>query len=86
MQIIDIRREPPGSTGSLLALFDLQLNDQTRLYNLRLAKLPGGRRRTFAPSAHGARTATFSPALAQQITRAASTAYGDQDPHDRIRA
>lgn len=56
MQILQIRRQPPG--GNLLARFDVQL-DGMRLYNLVL-KQTGGGPRVFAPSAFGCAVATFT--------------------------
>ena len=83
IRILSVRREPPGN-GNCIMRFDAQISDDVRLFNLRLVEMPGGRRLTYSASAHGSRTATFAPALAELITRAASVALlGDQASNDR---
>jgi len=72
LHIMDIRPEP-YSSGSTIALFDVQLTPDIRLFNLKLIENPRGRR-VHAPKAFCASVATFSPALAEQLTRAASAA------------
>jgi hypothetical protein len=69
MQILSI--EPVadrGGTTTTLALFDLELTDEVRIYGLRLVE-NRGRRLTYSPNANGGRrAATFAPALAARIT------------------
>jgi hypothetical protein len=77
MRILSIRPAPPGDGGRTLARFDLQLVDGVRLYNLKLAEKPDGRRRVFAPSAFGSAAATFQTDIAEKIVRAASAALGE---------
>jgi hypothetical protein len=75
MQILAIRpdRWSSGKTRTL-ALFDIAISADCRLYNLRLIETPDGRRLSYAPNAHGTRTATFTHKLASEITDAASAA------------
>ena len=78
MKILSIRPlEGPGAGVRTLARFDLQLVDGVRLYNLKLAEKPDGRRRVFAPSVFGSAAATFTTDIAEQIVRAASDALGE---------
>lgn len=82
MHILEICPEPPG--GRTLARFDVQLNDDVRLYGLRLVKMSNGRRLSYAAEARGQRTATFAPELADTITKAASAAYEAEIASDNI--
>jgi hypothetical protein len=75
MQILSIRRQPPG--GSLLARFDVQL-DGMRLYNLAL-KQTGGVPRVFAPSAFGSSVATFTHEMNAALV---ALALGELRQHD----
>jgi hypothetical protein len=63
--------EPAASRGGgteTLAVFDLELTDEVRIYGLRLVE-HRGRRLTYAPNGNGGRRlATFAPALAERIT------------------
>jgi hypothetical protein len=72
MQILAIR--PETGRGSTLARFDAQVSEHIRMFNMRLVEGPRGRR-IYAASALGANSATFAPALADDIKRAASAAY-----------
>ncbi|TIL56058.1 MAG: hypothetical protein E5Y79_31570 [Mesorhizobium sp.] len=85
MHIISIRPEPPGC-GSVIARFDIALTDSCRLYGLKLVEKPDGRRMTYSPQSGGARLATFTPALEEEITRAAGVALGGLNAHDRATA
>ncbi|MBD9636101.1 hypothetical protein IB277_07310 [Ensifer sp. ENS07] len=61
-----------GGTVKAIATFDLALSEDVRVYGLRLMRGPDGRYLTYAPNGNGGRLlATFSPALAAQITTAA---------------
>ncbi|KQV33125.1 hypothetical protein ASE37_18865 [Rhizobium sp. Root268] len=63
-----------GGSVKVVATFDLQLNDDVRLFGLRLMEAPGGKRLIYAANANGGRrTATFSPSLATAITASALT-------------
>lgn len=83
MKILSIRPAPAGAGGRTLALFDAQVSADCRLFNIRLVEAPDGRRLAYPPNAHGERVATFSPALADQIMRAASAAYGALSANER---
>ncbi len=82
MKILNIR--PPVDHASNarfqeLARFDIELTPDCRIYGLRLVKASGTNRLlTHAPSNGGIRLATFSQALADQITAAASAGYDVQ--------
>jgi DNA-binding cell septation regulator SpoVG len=73
MQILSIRPAPPG-TGRTIALFDIALTDELRVYDVRLIQTEDGRYLSYAPNSHGRRVATFAPRLANEISRVASTA------------
>ena len=73
MHILSIRPAPPG-TGRTVALFDIAVTDELRLYDVRLIETEDGRHLSYAPNSHGRRTATFAPNLANEISRAASAA------------
>lgn len=56
----------------LVATFDLELSNEVRIYGLKLMERPDGRRLSYAPNGNGGRRlATFSSALASEITTAA---------------
>lgn len=82
-RIISIRPAPAGAGGRTIAFFDAQVADDVRLFNLRLVSMPDGRHLTYPPNALGERAATFSPALATEITRAACAALGAVDANYR---
>lgn len=71
MKILEIR--PEQGAGSTVARFDAELSPHIRMYNLKLIEGPRGRR-VHAPQAFGTNVATFHPALAEDLTRAASAA------------
>ncbi|WP_221158290.1 hypothetical protein [Rhizobium sp. NLR12b] len=66
-----------GGSLRLLATFDLEPSNLFRLYGLRLLQAPDGRRIVYAAQAGNRRTATFDPAIAEQITKLASTLYDE---------
>lgn len=78
--ILAVRPAPSGA-GRTIAYVDAQL-DGLRLFNLKLADGPNGRR-IYAPSAFGCSVATFTPELASKLIHLASKALGDIVPHDR---
>lgn len=77
MKILDIRPAPPGVGGKAIAYFDVAITEDCRLYGLRLIKTDDGRFLSYAPNLHGQRVATFTPAFADTISRAASAAYSE---------
>lgn len=85
MKILEIRPEPHGS-GSVIARFDIALTDSCRIYNLRLVQRPDGRRGIYSPQSGGRRMASFTPALSNEITRAAGDALLELQPLDRTAA
>jgi hypothetical protein len=66
-----------------LALIDVELTPDVRIYNLRLIENGHGQHRVFAPNAHGARVATFAPAFADELTKAAVAALGSGIANDQ---
>lgn len=75
MKILNL--EPvTGHGGGMraIALFDLQLTDDVRLYGLRLMEAPDGNRFTYAAQAGARRSATFARQFAERVTAAASHA------------
>lgn len=84
-KILAIRPAAAAAGGRTIAVFDVQATEHIRLFNLRLVETPDGRHLTYPPNAMGERTATFSPSLATEITRAASAALGADHASHRIR-
>ena len=68
---------PTGENGQrdCVAFVDVELNDDVRLYGLRLVRQPDGRHRIYAPQAGHRRTATFSKHVSEQLTALALDAY-----------
>lgn len=81
--ILAVRPAPDGA-GRTIAFVDAQL-DGLRLFNMKLADGPNGRR-IYAPSAFGCSVATFTPELASKLIHLESKALGDIDRHDRTRS
>jgi hypothetical protein len=78
VKILEIRRSnAPGAD----ARFDIALKDQLRLFGLHLSKNANGHWRPHAPRNSSVRVASFHPALAEQITRAAVAAL-EGSSHD----
>ena len=78
IQSIAAVERPPSSGGArTIARFTVQIGD-VRLYNLLLREFPDGTRRTIAPNVGGQHCASFQPATAEKITKAASNALGGQ--------
>ncbi|MDX0426821.1 hypothetical protein [Sinorhizobium medicae] len=74
IQSISAVERPPSPGGArTLARFTVQLGD-VRLYGLLLREFPDGTRRTIAPNVGGQHCASFQPAIAEKITKAASKA------------
>jgi hypothetical protein len=80
-KILDIRPALGGAGGRTVAFVDAQLTEDCRLYNLRLVDIEDGYR-IHAPSAFGSKTATFAPALAADLVRAAIHALGEKPGND----
>ncbi|MGA1803654.1 hypothetical protein [Rhizobium sp. HT1-10] len=75
MRILGIKRavRDGRSRMRLIATFDFELSEQVRIFGMKLMEAPDGRRFSYAPNANGgSRTATFDPALAQEITELAT--------------
>ncbi len=69
MRILDLQTIDEQSSGHrAIAVFDLQLSDECRLYGLRLLRMRDGRLLTFAPQSGSRRVATFATDLAAKIT------------------
>lgn len=81
-EILAIRPAPSGA-GRTVALFDAQVTEDVRLFNLRLVMTRDGRHLSYPPNAMGERAATFSPVLTTEITRAACAALGAVDANYR---
>ncbi|MEQ1950546.1 hypothetical protein [Mesorhizobium sp. CN2-181] len=79
MKILSIRRlQAPGAE----ARFDVEINEQLRLFGLLLKRSQSGQWRTYAPNSCGKHVASFHPDLATRITAAATAALGGA-AHDR---
>lgn len=71
MKILDIR---PVSGAGAEARFDVEINENLRLFGLLLKRSRSGALRTYSPNNCGRHTASFHPSLATQITAAAVAA------------
>lgn len=81
MKILSIRPVPPGAGGAV-AHFDVEINDDIRLFGLRLSERAAGGHSVYSPNAMGRRCATFSYKLVDQIAAAALAALKEQMPND----
>ena len=79
MQILEMR---PPTRPRDAAMFDIQIGQDLRLYNLILRAAGGGRFRILAPNAFGKHSATFAPQLAAEITKAAVAAMGGRKANE----
>ncbi|MBB4348015.1 hypothetical protein [Aliirhizobium cellulosilyticum] len=87
MQITDFKTiDEPSGGHRAIAVFDLELTDECRLYGLRLLRMRDGRLLTFAPQSGYRRVASFATPLAERITRLALDQYEALTAYDRIRA
>ncbi|EJT05702.1 hypothetical protein [Rhizobium sp. CCGE 510] len=76
MEILDFKLiDEPSGGHRAIAVFDLALTDECRLYGLRLLRMRDGRLLTFAPQSGHRRVATFASSLAAKITRLAIDQY-----------
>ncbi|WP_192358514.1 hypothetical protein [Mesorhizobium mediterraneum] len=78
-------REPPGC-GNVIARVDIALNDDVKVYNLKVSQRADGGYAVFAPNALGGRVVTFSRELVQEIASAAVAALMEPTPYDRSAA
>ncbi|MEY9097375.1 hypothetical protein ABIA24_000284 [Sinorhizobium fredii] len=77
MEILEIRPEHGG--GNTLARFDAQLSPDIRMFGLKLVKTPRGHR-VYPPHTSTNNVATFAPAFAEKLARAALAALtGEAD-------
>lgn len=88
MRILQITRAANGGGGKsrLVAIFSAEISPDVRVHNLRLLETPSGRRLTYSSATGGQRNATFSPALAEKLTAAATAAMEGHESHDRSAA
>lgn len=76
MEISEMKTiDEPSSGHRAIAVFDLQLTPEARLYGLRLLRMRDGRLLTFAPQSGARRVATFAAPLAERITSLAVDQY-----------
>lgn len=76
MRILDYKLiDDPSGGHRAVAVFDLELSPDIRLYALRLLRMRDGRLLTFAPQSGHRRVATFAPHLAEKITQIAIDQY-----------
>ncbi|MBY5614214.1 hypothetical protein [Rhizobium leguminosarum] len=75
---------PTGETGQrdCVAFVDVELNEDVRLYGLRLVRQPDGAHLIYAPTCGQRRAATFSTPMAKQLTELAVEAL-EAVGHDR---
>lgn len=72
---------PAPSGGPTIAYFDVQISDGLRLCGLQLIQHPDGQYRIRAAKVGTRRAATFTPAVASKITRAALAHMNGQKPN-----
>ena len=75
MDILSIRPDPGG--GNTLARFDAQLSPDIRMFGLKLVKTPRGHR-VYPPHSNTNNLATFTPAFAESLARAALAALSGE--------
>lgn len=78
MEIINLR--PPHRPQDL-ALFDVQLGPNLRLFNLAIRRLGNGHHRIMAPKSYGVHTSTFAPPLAKAICELVLKQLEGTQPH-----
>ncbi len=87
MQILDFKTiDEPSGGHRAIAVFDLALTPEARLYGLRLLKMRDGRLLTFAPQSGSRRVATFAAPLAERITKLATDQLRALTADDRNQA
>lgn len=86
MQIMSIRPAPFGVGERTIALFDVELSPEVRVYNLALRRNGEGQLRTVSPNSQGRHCVTFSTGLSSKITAAAyAELNGGRPANDRNR-
>lgn len=75
MRILSIRRDPGG--GNTVARFDVQLTPDVRMFGLKLVRTPRGHR-VYPPHSNVNNVATFAPAFAESLVRAALAALSGE--------
>lgn len=68
-----------------LSVFDVEVNEHLRIYNVMFREMPSGERRILAPNAFGKRSCTFSLALAQALTKQAQAEYSKMEAESLAR-
>lgn len=71
MKIINMR---PSAGSNTLAVFDVEIDDRIRVFDVALRRNAKGELRAFAPSPGSRHTVTFTPAFADEIIKAAGAA------------
>lgn len=74
MYLLSIRPAPKGVGESTLALFDVELSSECRIFNLALRKNSTGQYRIVSPNSQGRHVVTFSTNISAQLTAAAVAA------------
>lgn len=84
MQILNMKPldEPPGGNRAI-ATFDLELDDDVRLYALRLLEMKDGNHLVYAPQSGPRRVATFRRGFAENLTRMAIEELKAVTAHER---
>ncbi|WP_439628233.1 hypothetical protein [Shinella sp.] len=84
MQILNMTPldEPPGGNRAI-ATFDLELDDNVRLYALRLLEMRDGKHFVFAPQSGPRRVATFRREFADSLTQMAIEELKAVTAHER---
>ncbi|WP_374829653.1 hypothetical protein [Paenochrobactrum pullorum] len=86
MKILQIRPAPFGVGEKTLALFDVELSPECRIFNLALRKNSSGQYRIVSPNSQGRHVVTFSKNISAQLTEAAVAAlHGGQVANVRNR-
>lgn len=86
MKIMSIRPAPFGVGEKTLALFDVELSPECRIFNLALRQNSNGQYRIVSPNSQGRHVVTFSTNISAQITEAAVAAlHGGQIANERSR-
>lgn len=83
MHILAIR--PHDGGGNTLAMFDAQLSPEVRMFGLKLVQTPRGYR-VYPPHTSTNNVATFAPAFADKLARAALAALSTGEARDTNRA
>lgn len=69
MRLLYLHRTGETRAGNTcIATVDIEIDENVRLYGLRLMRMKDGKHLVFAPQAGQRRAATFSPAFAERLT------------------